>query len=99
MTLLLIILVIYLVGCVLAFGRDYAEFDEIGVGTIFMTAVSWIGFLIGVLWWEEGRLLRFRKRTEAQRLANIIHSQLKATDWSIPDFNTNYVPKMYMWRE
>lgn len=47
MTILLIIFLIYIIGCVLAFGRIYGEEREVGIA-VFVSVFSWMGFFIGI---------------------------------------------------
>lgn len=50
----MILLIIYLIGCLLCFGRFNATFDptsikEIGILGLIIILSSWVGFFVGIL--------------------------------------------------
>ena len=85
MTILLIIFLIYIIGCVLAFGRSYAEGDS-RIGLAFITLISWVGFFVLMSeWLEDERGRKFIAYPSRPKI--------------LPEYDfENRVPEMYSWR-
>lgn len=55
------LILIYIIGAILAYGRAYAAFQDVGFA-VKTSLFSWCGFVIGLSFWVRNEcILQFRK--------------------------------------
>lgn len=105
MTILLMIFLIYIIGCVLAFGRAYGEFQKASAG-VFFAMFSWVGFLTGSALYRYDKAFiafpSFRKPEPIKKpktMPDELWSKVKHLAEKPPEYDfENRVPEMYSWR-